>query len=70
MPWADEYAAGLYFVAFGESFDAFEAQLRRMTGAEDGIVDALFTFTRPVSGGYFWCPPIKDGRLDLAHLGL
>ena len=68
MPWADEYAAGLNFVAFGKSFDAFEAQLVRMIGAEDGIVDALFTFTRPVSGAYFWCPPLKSGRLDLALL--
>jgi putative iron-dependent peroxidase len=70
MPWADEYGAGLYFVAFGRSFDAFEAQLLRMVGAEDGIVDALFTFTRPVSGAYFWCPPMKDGRLDLDHMGI
>jgi len=68
MPWADEFAAGLFFVAFGNSFDAFEAQLVRMTGAEDGIVDALFTFTRPVSGAYFWCPPLKSGRLDLSLL--
>ena len=34
---------GLVFVAFGHSFDAFEAQLRRMSGAEDGITDALST---------------------------
>ncbi len=70
MPWADEYAAGLQFVAFGKTFDAFEAQLRRMIGAEDGIVDALFTFTRPVSGAYFWCPPLEDGRLDLRLVGM
>ena len=70
MPWADEYAAGLNFVAFGKSFDAFEAQLVRMTGAEDGIVDALFTFTRPASGAYFWCPPLKNGRPDLTLLKL
>jgi putative iron-dependent peroxidase len=70
MPWADEYGAGLHFVAFGKSFDAFEAQLQRMIGAEDGIVDALFTFTRPVSGAYFWCPPLEDGRLDLRLLGM
>lgn len=70
MPWADETRAGLVFVAFGKSFDAFEAQLRRMVGAEDGIPDALFGFTRPVSGSYFWCPPVKDGRLDLSALGL
>jgi len=70
MPWADERRAGLMFVAFGKSFDAFEAQLRRMTGAEDGIADALFGFTRPVTGSYFWCPPMKNGRLDLRALGL
>jgi putative iron-dependent peroxidase len=33
-------------------------------------VDALLTFTRPTSGGYYWCPPIEDGRLDLTALGL
>jgi putative iron-dependent peroxidase len=68
MPWADEHKAGLLFVAFGKSFDAFEAQLRRMSGAEDGISDALFKFTRPISGSYFWCPPMKSGRLDLRAL--
>jgi putative iron-dependent peroxidase len=70
MPWADERRAGLVFVAFGKSFDAFEAQLRRMVGAEDAIPDALFKFTRPVSGGYFWCPPLKNRHLDLGALGL
>ncbi len=70
MPWADEYGAGLHFVAFGKSFDAFEAQLLRMIGAEDGIVDALFSFTRPVSGAYFWCPPLENGRLNLGLLGM
>jgi putative iron-dependent peroxidase len=68
MPWNDGARAGLVFVAFGRSLDAFEAQLRRMVGAEDGITDALFKFTRPVSGAYFWCPPIKRGRLDLSRI--
>lgn len=69
MPWADDENAGLYFVAFGKSFDAFEAQLRRMSGAEDGIVDALFTFSQPVTGAYFWCPPMEGNRLNLSALG-
>ena len=68
MPWSDGLRAGLVFVAFGRSLDAFEAQLRRMVGAEDGIADALFRFTRPVSGGYFWCPPVRRGRIDLGRL--
>ncbi len=65
MPWADATRAGLVFVAFGKSLDAFEALLKRMVGTEDGIADALFKFTRPVSGAYFWCPPVRRGRLDL-----
>jgi putative iron-dependent peroxidase len=70
MPWAEGPRAGLVFVAFGRSFEAFEVQLRRMTGGEDGICDALFRFTRAISGAYFWCPPMRQGRLDLRALGL
>ena len=70
MPWADGNSGGLNFVAFGKSLDAFEAQLKRMVGAEDGISDALFKFTRPVTGSYFWCPPMAQNRLDLRALGL
>lgn len=70
MPWAEGNAGGLMFVAFGASFDAFEAQLARMVGLEDGVTDALFSFTQPVCGAYYWCPPLKDGKLDLAPLAL
>jgi porphyrinogen peroxidase len=68
MPWAEGARAGLVFVAFGRSLNAFEAQLRRMSGAEDGIADALFKFTRPVSGAYFWCPPVRRGRIDISGI--
>lgn len=74
MPWALGHKAGLMFVAFGKSFDAFEAQMRRMAGQEDGITDALFRISRPVSGAFFWCPPVREdahgGRLDLRQIGL
>lgn len=70
MPWADAHGAGLLFVAFGRSLDAFEAQLARMCGHDDGIADALFGFTRPVTGSYFWCPPMRGGALDFSALGL
>jgi putative iron-dependent peroxidase len=69
MPWAEDTDAGLVFVSFGHSFVAFEALLNRMLGKEDEICDALFTFTRPISGAYYWCPPIKNGNLDLTILG-
>jgi putative iron-dependent peroxidase len=70
MPWAEGTRAGLVFVAFGRSFDAFEAQLNRMLGLEDGVIDSLFRFTRPLTGGYFWCPPVRGERLDLRALGI
>lgn len=70
MPWALGNKAGLMFVAFGRSLDAFEAQLRRMAGLDDGIVDAMFRISRPLNGAYYWCPPLHDDRLDLRGIGL
>ena len=70
MPWVMNNKAGLMFVAFGHSFDAFEAQMRRMAGHDDGIVDDMFRISKPVNGAYLWCPPVKDGRLDLRQIGL
>ena len=70
MPWADATGEGLQFVAFGKTLDAFEAIHRRMIGEVDGIVDGLFNFTKPVTGSYFWCPPVKDGVLNLSFLRL
>ncbi|AWI76572.1 peroxidase [Parazoarcus communis] len=64
MPWVEGREAGLLFVAFGHSLDAFEAQLRRMAGLDDGITDALFRFSQPTTGGYYWCPPMCDGQMD------
>jgi len=68
MPWIEGDRAGLMFLAFGFSLDAFEVQLRRMSGLEDGIVDGLYKISRPITGGYYWCPPLKDGQLDLRAL--
>jgi putative iron-dependent peroxidase len=70
QPWARDTQAGLLFLAFGKSLDAFEAQLRRMAGLDDGIADALFGFSKPVTGAYFWCPPMRGGKLDLSTIGL
>jgi putative iron-dependent peroxidase len=70
MPWADAQSEGLNFVAFGKDFSAFEAQLNRMMGKEDSITDALFKFTKPITGSYFWCPPMKAGKLNLEAVKL
>jgi putative iron-dependent peroxidase len=69
MPWMMNMQAGLHFVAFGKSFYAFEAQMKRMAGHDDGVVDALFRISKPVSGSYYWCPPMRGGQLDLRQLG-
>ena len=66
MPWSQGAQSGFYFVAFGKTLDAFEVQLKRMAGVDDGIVDGLFSFTTPLTGSYFWCPPMRDGKLDLS----
>ena len=34
------------------------------------ISDALFRFSSALSGGYFWCPPVAQGKLDLSALGI
>lgn len=65
MPWVQGTESGLVFVAFGKDLTAFDAIMKRMIGAEDGIVDGLFSFTQPVGGGFYWCPPIHQGGLDL-----
>ncbi|TWO69734.1 Dyp-type peroxidase [Caenimonas sedimenti] len=70
MPWMMSMQAGLMFVAFGKSLDAFERQMRRMAGHDDGVVDAMFSISKPVNGAYFWCPPMREGKLDLRRLGL
>lgn len=70
VPWAEGMRGGGNFVAFAKSLDAFEAQLKRMVGADHGIADALFKFSLPVSGSDFRCPPMHGDRLDLRAVGL
>ena len=65
MPWSEGGQEGLVFTAFGHSLAPFEALLNRMAGVEDGILDGLFTFSHPISGAHYWCPPVKDGQLLL-----
>jgi len=70
MPWTEGTQAGLMFIAFGHSFYAYNTIMKHMVGSDDGVVDGLFTFTRPVTGAYYWCPPVSNGELDLSLLGI
>jgi porphyrinogen peroxidase len=64
MPWTEGARSGLVFVAFGDTLDSYEKQLRRMSGLDDGIVDGMFRFSTPLTGGYYWCPPVSGGRIS------
>lgn len=76
MPWVAGDASGLHFVTFGKSFEAFELQLARMSGADkvskDGITDAVLQMSQPLRTSYFWCPPMHGAgskkQLDLSFL--
>ncbi|MCK6591605.1 MAG: Dyp-type peroxidase [Polyangiaceae bacterium] len=71
MPWGGVREHGLYFIAYVESLDRFERVLHRMAGLDDGTVDGLMGFTRAISGGYYFCPPLADdGGLDLRAFGM
>ena len=70
MPYGGVAEHGLYFIAFGATVDPFERVLRRMAGLEDGITDGLLRFSRAVSGGHYWCPPVTETGLDLRAIGL
>jgi putative iron-dependent peroxidase len=70
MPWAGANEQGLEFIAYVESLSRFDRMLRRMVGLEDGVADALFRFSRAVTGGYYWCPPIQNNRLDFSLMEL
>jgi putative iron-dependent peroxidase len=69
MPWLSEGRQGLEFIAYGADLDRYERVLRRMVGLGDGTTDGLFSFSRPLTGGYYWCPPVADGKLDLRAIG-
>jgi len=70
MSFADQGIKGLEFIAYVAHVDTLDRQMRAMAGLTDGIADALFQFSKPVTGGYYWCPPLRSGRLDLRVLGL
>ena len=69
MPFDSGKERGLMFIAFAASLEPFEAQMRRMRGQEDGVVDALFDFSHPVTGAHFWYPAESAAKLDLSPVG-
>jgi putative iron-dependent peroxidase len=68
MPYGGVVEHGLYFVSYVAALATFAKVLRKMVGLDDGVVDGLFQFTRPVSGGYYWCPPVAGAHLELRSI--
>ena len=53
---------GLFFTAASRSLEELEAALKRMSGhsAENGSLDGLFTFSRPVDNMYWYIPSLVE----------
>jgi len=60
VPYGTVLEHGLYFVAFAADRTRFDTMLARMFGtADDGQMDQLTKFSRPVSGAYYYAPPLN-----------
>jgi putative iron-dependent peroxidase len=60
VPYGTVAEHGLYFVAFSADRGRFERMLGRMFGTDgDGQRDRLTDFSRPVSGAYYYAPPLN-----------
>jgi putative iron-dependent peroxidase len=60
VPYGTVAEHGLYFVAFAADRSRFDTMLGRMFGtADDGLRDRLTDFSRPVSGAYYYAPPLN-----------
>ena len=59
VPYGTMGEHGLYFVAFSAERSRFERMLARMFGLEtDRVHDRLTDFSRPVSGAFYFVPPM------------
>jgi putative iron-dependent peroxidase len=60
VPYGTVAEHGLYFVAFSADRSRFDTMLGRMFGVDgDGLHDRLTDFSRPVSGAYYFAPPLN-----------
>jgi putative iron-dependent peroxidase len=60
VPYGTVAEHGLYFVAFSADRTRFDTMLGRMFGTSgDGQHDRLTDFSRPVSGAYYFAPPMN-----------
>jgi putative iron-dependent peroxidase len=80
VPYGTVAEHGLYFVAFSADRTRYDRMLGRMFGTDgDGRHDRLTEFSRPVSGAYYFAPPLNlltdlampigDGEPVVSRLG-
>jgi putative iron-dependent peroxidase len=58
VPYGTLAEHGLYFVAFSADSQRFDRMLKRMFGLTDGKRDRLTDFSRPVTGAFYFAPPL------------
>jgi putative iron-dependent peroxidase len=60
VPYGTVAEHGLYFVAFSADRTRYDRMLARMFGTDgDGRHDRITEFSRPVSGAYYFAPPLN-----------
>jgi putative iron-dependent peroxidase len=58
VPYGSVVDHGTVFVGFGADQYRLDRMLRRMAGAEDGVRDALTFYSTPLTGAYYFVPPV------------
>jgi putative iron-dependent peroxidase len=60
VPYGSLNEPGLFFLAFCHDQSIFDLMLARMFGTTgDGVHDRLIEFTTPVTGSYYYAPPVE-----------
>lgn len=67
MPYGTVTTHGTMFVGFSASQRPLQAMLESMSGAADGVRDALTRYTKPLTGAYYFVPS-TDAILQFASL--
>ena len=62
VPYGSVRDHGTVFVGFSADQHRLDRMLRRMAGAEDGVRDALTTYSTPLTGAYYFVPSLQSLR--------
>jgi putative iron-dependent peroxidase len=69
MPYGTVTDHGTMFVGFAAEQRRLAAMLESMTGATDGVRDALTRYTRPISGAYYFVPSTESLQRRIGAAG-